>query len=126
MSWPFDYAGNFYSQVSIYRDGTVAISHGGIEMGQGINTKAVQVAAYALGLDVSQIQIKPSNTLTAPNNLVTGGSIGSESVCFATLQACNILKSRIEPVKKKLGHSTWKQTINSCLSQLVDLTASYQ
>jgi xanthine dehydrogenase/oxidase len=40
MTYGFNLWGNFSVLVSIYaRDGTVAVSHGGIEMGQGINTK---------------------------------------------------------------------------------------
>lgn len=74
--------GNFHALVSIYQsDGTVSITHGGIEMGQGLNTKAAQVCAYKLGIDINMVKIKPTSVLTAPNNLASGGSLSSESIC---------------------------------------------
>lgn len=40
MMYPVGLWGQFHALVSIYaRDGTVSVSHGGIECGQGINTK---------------------------------------------------------------------------------------
>jgi xanthine dehydrogenase/oxidase len=40
MMYPFPMWGNYAAMVSIYaQDGTVAVAHGGVEMGQGINTK---------------------------------------------------------------------------------------
>lgn len=88
MSYPISFLYPFTSHLAVYADdGSVVISHGGIEMGQGINTKAAQVAAYILGCDLSYIQVKPSNVLTAPNNLTTGGSIGSDSICYVSIEA---------------------------------------
>lgn len=40
MKYPIDTICNHYAMVSVYRnDGTVAVTHGGVEIGQGINTK---------------------------------------------------------------------------------------
>jgi xanthine dehydrogenase molybdopterin-binding subunit B len=51
MTYGLGIWGNFAAMVSIYaRDGTVAVAHGGIEMGQGINTKVSLV-----GIDASSI-----------------------------------------------------------------------
>ena len=81
---PCVYSHNYFGTkyhvlVSIYAgDGTVSVSHGGIEMGQGLNTKVAQVVAKELGIGVDMIRVKPTNNVVGPNNSVTGGSMGSE------------------------------------------------
>ena len=72
----------FYCSIAVYQgDGSVSVSHGGIEMGQGINTKVAQTVAKELGIPMENIVVKPSDTLTSPNNCVTGGSTTSEVTC---------------------------------------------
>jgi xanthine dehydrogenase/oxidase len=52
MRYPFFIWNNLNSTVAIYHgDGSVAIAHGGIEMGQGLNTK---VSKQRLKLIISQ------------------------------------------------------------------------
>lgn len=70
--------------VQVYSDGTVSITHGGIEMGQGINTKAAQVAAKTLGIPLSLISIIPTNSSTTPNASMSGGSVAGDSVCYVS------------------------------------------
>lgn len=72
----------FYVHISIFQgDGSIAVTHGGIEMGQGINTKVAQTVAKQLNVPVEMVVVKPSETLTSPNNIVTGGSTTSEATC---------------------------------------------
>lgn len=79
------YFGTMHALVSIFeRDGSVSITHGGIEMGQGINSKAAQTAAHILGIPLDMISIKPTNNMTSPNAVMTGASIGSEVACFVS------------------------------------------
>jgi xanthine dehydrogenase/oxidase len=50
LKYGLKYEGKFYALVSIYAvDGTVAVAHGGIECGQGINTKVSSTAACLSG-----------------------------------------------------------------------------
>lgn len=83
MKFHVEYFGTLHALVSVYhRDGSVSVTVGGIEMGQGLNTKVAQTVAHVLNISLEKISIKPSNSLTAPNAIVTGGSIGSEISCF--------------------------------------------
>ena len=44
-----------------------------------------QIAAYTLGIDLKLVTVKPSNSLTAPNSSVTGGSVGSDTCGYVNI-----------------------------------------
>ncbi|KAK7021794.1 hypothetical protein SK128_010783, partial [Halocaridina rubra] len=118
-------------QVSIYKqDGTVAITHGGIEMGQGINTKIAQVAAYVLRIPLDKITFKASDSMIGANSMVTGGSFGTDLCAHGVKMACTALRDRIEAVRKILkeeegSEPAWEEVVLKCHSQNVDLTQRY-
>ncbi|XP_043236080.1 indole-3-acetaldehyde oxidase-like isoform X1 [Amphibalanus amphitrite] len=112
--------------VSIYdKDGSVAVSHGGVEMGQGLNTKVAQVCAKELGIPLSTISVKPNNTLVNPNGFVTGGSVGSEMCSLAVRQACDQLKERLKPFRAPEGEPErpWQQVVQMASMMGTNLTA---
>ena len=146
LKFELDYTGSLYTVLaSIYAgDGTVAISHGGVECGQGVDTKVCQVAALRLGVPLEMIKIKPCSTLTNPNSTATGGSITSElsslvnhmpvllQQCLkktlnlqGTIRACEMLTDRMKPVKDKNPDATWKELVSLCFAQSIDLSAKY-
>jgi len=80
---------NYHVLVSCYaHDGTVAVITGGIEMGQGLNTKVAQVVAAELGITLDMVKVKPACNVVGANNSVTGGSMGSE--CCASVRTITI------------------------------------
>ncbi len=84
--------------VNIYKDGTVLINHGGVEMGQGLNTKIAQIAAAELGISVSKIKVNATNTSKVPNTSATAASAGTDLNGMAVKNAIDKLKKRIAEV----------------------------
>jgi xanthine dehydrogenase large subunit len=89
------------SLVWIYSDGSISISHGGIEMGQQLYTKINSVACRILGVSEENIRIESTNTKRIGNSSPTAASSGSDLNGNATRIACEELKARltIEAVK---------------------------
>ncbi|KAJ6635263.1 Xanthine dehydrogenase [Pseudolycoriella hygida] len=79
MEYPQPYFGLYPALVAIYaEDGTVSVTHGGIECGQGINTKVAQVAAHCLNIPLSYVSVKRMDNVVGANSFCTGGSMTSE------------------------------------------------
>ncbi|KDO20485.1 hypothetical protein SPRG_14003 [Saprolegnia parasitica CBS 223.65] len=88
------------ASVSIFSgDGTVLVTHGGCEIGQGIDTKAAQMAAYALGLPLHMVRVRATSTDLVPNSDATGGSSTSESIARSVRAACKTLNARLAPIR---------------------------
>ena len=64
--------------VHIYTDGTVLLTHGGVEMGQGLHTKMAQICAHTLGLPLSSVYIAETATDKVPNASATAASASSD------------------------------------------------
>lgn len=81
--------------VLIYKDGSVLINHGGTEMGQGLHTKMLQVAATALGIPPHKVRLAPTRTDKVPNTSATAASAGTDLNGAAVKNACEQLRERL-------------------------------
>ena len=84
--------------VNIFNDGSVAVNHGGTEMGQGLNTKIAQLTADALGMDITRVRVTGTDTLKVPNASATAASAGFDLNGAATAEACRQLRERLAGV----------------------------
>ena len=81
--------------VHVYQDGSIAMNHGGTEMGQGLFRKVSQVAAGAFGLEVGAVRITATDTGKVPNTSATAASSGADLNGMAVLAACETIRGRI-------------------------------
>ncbi len=86
----------------VYTDGSIQLNHGGTEMGQGLHTKMLQVAARSLGVSIDRFRMMHTSTDKVPNTSATAASSGSDLNGQAIKNACETLKSRLAPVASKL------------------------
>jgi xanthine dehydrogenase large subunit len=84
--------------VHVYKDGSVLINHGGTEMGQGLHTKMLQVAATTLGVPLSRVRLAPTRTDKVPNTSATAASSGADLNGGAVKNACEQIRERLATV----------------------------
>ncbi len=90
--------------VHVYQDGSIALNHGGTEMGQGLFLKVAQVAASIFGVDISAVRITASDTAKVPNTSATAASSGSDLNGMAVAAACETIRDRIAEIIAGAAH----------------------
>lgn len=110
--------------VLVYTDGSVLLSHTGIEMGQGLHTKMIQIAARVLNIEEKLIFISETATDKIPNTIATAASIGSDLNGMAVMNACQILAKRLKPYREKYANETWTFCVNKAYMDRVSLSAA--
>lgn len=88
--------------ILIYLDGSIQLSHGGTEMGQGLHTKMLQVAARTLGVKFERFRLMPTSTDKVPNTSATAASSSSDLNGQAVKNACDTIKDRLAVVAAKM------------------------
>lgn len=89
------------SLVHVYSDGTVGISTGGVEMGQGLNPKMIQVAAKAFGVSTTKIKLETTNTTRVANTSPSAASATADLNGKALQDACKQINSSLHSFIKK-------------------------
>ena len=131
--------------VHVYKDGSVLVTHGGTEMGQGLHTKMLQVAATALGVPLARVRLAPTRTDKVPNTSATAASSGADLNGGAVKDACDQVRTRLDTVAAGLLGTTaadvrvrdgvftrldglqdvsWEEVIRVAYSQRVQLWAA--
>lgn len=79
----------------IYTDGSMQISHGGTEMGQGLHTKIAQIVANEFSIPVNDVEVTSTRTDKVPNTSPTAASSGTDINGKAAQNACISIKKRL-------------------------------
>ncbi len=90
--------------VHVYHDGSVNVSTGAVEMGQGVNRKIRRIVAGTLGIDTGRVRLDTTNTGRVANTSPTAASTGSDMNGAAAKLAAGLVRNRLLQVAaEKLG-----------------------
>ena len=109
--------------VHVYKDGSVLVNHGGTEMGQGLHTKMLQVAATALGVPLERVRLAPTRTDKVPNTSATAASSGADLNGGAVKHACDQILGRLTAVDAGRG-LPWEELVREAYFSRVQLWAA--
>ena len=91
--------------VHVFTDGSVSITTGAVEMGQGVKTKIQGIAAGILSIPKSRIKVEYTNTQRIANMSPTAASTGADMNGHAVRIACERILARVKKYveQKQLG-----------------------
>ncbi len=81
--------------VSLQVDGTVQVSTGGTEMGQGLNVKIRQLVADEFGIPPEHVLVMATSTEKNHNTSATAASAGTDLNGAAAVEGCRQIKERL-------------------------------
>jgi xanthine dehydrogenase large subunit len=84
--------------VNVFLDGTVQLSTGGTEMGQGLNTKLRQIVADQFGLPATAVRVMDTSTEKNHNTSPTAASASTDLNGAAAVRACEPICAGIAAV----------------------------
>jgi len=92
---------NARALVHVYSDGSVGISTGAVEMGQGVSSKMIQVAAHSFGIDHSNVKLETTNTTRVANTSPSAASATADLNGKALQDACKQIIARLRYLLKR-------------------------
>ncbi len=95
--------------VHVYTDGSVAVSTGAVEMGQGVNAKIIQVVAQTFSIGTDLIKINSTNTYRIANTSPSAASATADLNGKAAQAACIAILQRLKEVAATELHTSADQ-----------------
>lgn len=90
--------------VHVYTDGSVGVSTGAVEMGQGVNMKILGIAARTLSISPGRLKVETTNTTRVANTSPTAASTGADMNGKAVQVACQGIIGRLKKLAAELLH----------------------
>jgi nicotinate dehydrogenase subunit B len=101
------------SWIKFSADGSVTLSPGKVEIGQGIVTALAQIAADELDVDLARIKMVRASTAASPNEGVTSGSLSIQQSGRAIRLACaEIRQIFLAAASERLGVEASKLAVD--------------
>jgi xanthine dehydrogenase large subunit len=108
--------------VHVYADGTVSVTTGAVEMGQGVAAKITAAVAGELGIPAELVHVEPTTTSRVANVSPTAASTGADLNGAAAIQACRVIRAGLDKVDPD-GELPWVERVARTYTERIGLSA---
>jgi xanthine dehydrogenase large subunit len=108
--------------VNVYLDGSVQVSTGATEMGQGVNTKIAQLVADELRIPYERVTVMITSTEKNNNTSASAASSAADLNGSAAVDAARKIRQRLDELETHLGkQDSWEMLVKLAYHERVPL-----